>query len=357
MPPLPRLLLVTPATVSDSRPIALWLLTVAALIFAMIVIGGVTRLTRSGLSIVEWNPVMGAIPPLSASQWQAEFEKYQRTPEYRKVNAGMSVEEFKRIYYVEWAHRLLGRLIGLVFFAPLVYFAIRRRIPAELVPKLVGIFVLGGLQGALGWFMVKSGLVDVPRVSAYRLTAHLALAVAIYGYIFWTALHLITAHRDSRVNPGLRRLGWTVTALVFVMILAGGFVAGTRAGFVFNTFPSMNGRFFPPGLYAMEPWWTNLFENVTTVQFNHRLLAYLLLGVTFSYWWIGRKANLSARVHAAFHLLLATLVLQVVLGVTTLVLIVPVTLGALHQAGALLVFSIALYLNHALRGEGIQRGR
>lgn len=315
----------------------------------MVVVGGVTRLTRSGLSIVEWNPVMGTVPPLTQAQWEVEFEKYQRTPEYRKVNTGMSLTQFKEIYYVEWTHRLLGRLIGVVFFVPLVYFAVRRRLSWKLAHKLLGIFVLGGLQGALGWFMVKSGLVDVPRVSPYRLTAHLALAVAIYGYILWIALDLLSADDKRSADARLRQLGWTVTTLVFLMILAGGFVAGTRAGFVFNTFPLMNGHFFPPGLYGMDPWWVNIFENVATVQFNHRLLAYVVLIAVLYYWQIGRRAGLGPSARTAFNLLLAAVVAQITLGIATLLLVVPVSLGALHQAGALIVFSLSVTLNHALR--------
>lgn len=333
---------------NHSRPIAIWLILIAGLIFAMVVLGGVTRLTRSGLSIVEWNPVMGAIPPLNEAQWVAEFEKYQQTPEYRLVNAGMSLSAFQRIYYVEWAHRLLGRLIGFAFFVPLVYFGVRRRLPRVIFPKLVAIFVLGGLQGALGWFMVQSGLVDVPRVSPYRLTAHLGLAVAIYAYVVWIALDLLRPADGAAAN-GLRRFGWIVTALVFLMILAGGFVAGTKAGFVFNTFPLMQGSFLPPGLYAMDPWWVNHFENVATVQFNHRMLAYTLLAVVIAYWWRGRNAAVADGTRHRFDALLIAVVVQIVLGISALLLIVPVWLGAAHQAGALLVLTIALQLNHRLR--------
>lgn len=335
---------------AHSRPIATWLIVIAVLIFAMVVLGGVTRLTRSGLSIVEWNPVMGAIPPLTEAQWHAEFEKYRQTPEYRLVNAGMSLGTFQRIYYVEWAHRLLGRLIGLAFFVPLVYFALRRRLPKAIVPKLVAIFLLGGFQGALGWFMVQSGLVDVPRVSPYRLTAHLGLAVAIYAYIVWIALDLLRPADGAAANlAGLRRFGWAVTALVCLMILAGGFVAGTKAGFVFNTFPLMHGSFVPPGLYAIDPWWVNNFENVATVQFNHRLLAYVLLATVLAYWWRGRNAAVPAGVRQRFGALLVAVLVQVGLGIAALLLIVPVWLGATHQAGALLVLTIALQLNHRLR--------
>jgi heme a synthase len=260
----------------------------------------------------------------------------------------MSLESFKRIYYVEWAHRLLGRLIGVAFLVPLIYFALGRRIPRSLVPAFIGVFILGGLQGALGWFMVQSGLVDIPRVSPYRLTAHLGLAVAIYGCIVWIALDLLHARAGvARAKP-LRRFGWIVTGLVYLMILAGGFVAGTKAGFVFNTFPLMLGRLVPPGLYAMEPWWINVFENVATVQFNHRVLAYVLLVVVLIYWWRVRASRPTAEARHIAHLLVGALIVQVGLGISTLLLVVPVWLGALHQAGALLVFTLALSLNHAL---------
>lgn len=329
--------------------VASWLVVVAILIFSMVVLGGVTRLTRSGLSIVEWEPVTGVIPPLSERQWQAEFDRYQRTPEYQQVNVGMSLDAFKRIYWVEWLHRLLGRLIGLVFFVPLVYFAIRRQIPKPLVPKLIAIFVLGGLQGALGWYMVKSGLINVPHVSPYRLTAHLGLAVIIYAFVLWIAFGLRNAPSLMTDAPTLRRFGWFVTSLIYLMMLAGGLVAGTKAGFAFNTFPLMNGHFVPPGMFAMQPRWMNIFHNVATVQFDHRLLAYCLIIVVATYWWLARSVVLTANTRRTFHLLPIALIVQVGLGITTLLAVVPVWLGALHQAGALTVFTIAIRINHALR--------
>lgn len=339
---------------AHSRAMAIWLFIVAALIFAIVVVGGVTRLTRSGLSIVEWQPIVGAIPPLNEAQWNDAFDRYQQTPEYRKVNLGMPLSEFKRIFYIEWAHRLLGRLIGFVFLLPLIYFIARGRIERALLPKLVGIFLLGGLQGALGWLMVKSGLVDIPRVSPYRLTAHLGLAVVIYAYTLWVAFGLFYPAPEKETPAHLRRIGWAVTAFVFVTVLAGGFVAGTRAGFAYNTFPLMNGRFIPEGMYALQPWWANLFEDVATVQFNHRLLSYAVLWVIATYWWIARPwiarpTALAARARIAVHLLPIAALLQVALGIATLLLFVPVALGAAHQAGALVVFTFALYLNHALR--------
>ncbi len=339
--------------------IIVWLVIVAALVFAMVVVGGVTRLTRSGLSIVEWKPIMGAIPPLTEQSWLAEFAKYQLTPEYQHVNAGMSLDAFKNIFYVEWAHRLLGRLIGLVVFIPLVYFVVRKRISRQLLPKVIAILILGGLQGVLGWYMVKSGLVDIPRVSPYRLTAHLALAVAIYAYLLWVVFDLRGPQRSVQITEGqitegqtpasLRRMSWTVTVLVCLMILAGGFVAGTKAGFVFNTFPLMNGQFVPPGMYALQPWWSNVFENVATVQFNHRIIAYVLLLAALVFYWMAVRTPLAASTRRALHLFLIALLTQIAIGVSTLLLIVPVWLGALHQGGALVVLTFALYLSHSMR--------
>ncbi len=339
----------TTSSTPHDKSIAVWLFLCAALIFAMVVVGGVTRLTHSGLSIVEWDPIVGAVPPFSQTQWEATFDKYKQTPEYRKVNVGMSLAQFKGIFFVEWAHRLLGRLIGVVFLVPFLYFLVRRRITRALVPQLVTMFVLGGLQGALGWYMVKSGLVDIPRVSPYRLTAHLAFAVIIYSYIFWTAVGLLHPRESLPIPAGLRRFAAAVTALIFLMILSGGFVAGTKAGFAFNTFPLMNGRLIPEGMYAMQPAWVNLFENIATVQFDHRSIAYLLCIAIPVFWWSAMRAPLPPRARLAAHLLFGWLVVQVALGITTLLYVVPIPLAAAHQAGALVLFSLALFVLHALR--------
>jgi cytochrome c oxidase assembly protein subunit 15 len=358
------------ATASEKshRAIAIWLLVVCALIFIMVVLGGVTRLTHSGLSMVEWQPLMGAIPPLTHADWQALFEKYQLTPEYQKVNVGMDLAGFQKIFWLEYFHRLLGRLIGLAFLLPFVYFLVRKQIDRALAPRLWLLFALGASQGLLGWLMVASGLVDVPRVSPYRLTAHLGLAILIYAATLWVALGLLApkpqaaespigSRRGPRARDGavadsvatLRRFGRAVTGLVFFMILTGGFVAGTHAGFAFNDWPFMHGRLVPQGLYALEPWWVNLFENLATVQFNHRLVAYLLCLVIPVYWFMARHQDLAAGTRWLFNLLLAMLAIQVTLGIATLMNFVPVSLAAAHQAGALLLFTIALLLNHALR--------
>jgi cytochrome c oxidase assembly protein subunit 15 len=332
------------------RRLAGWLLTVCALVFAMVVLGGVTRLTRSGLSIVEWQPLMGAIPPLTEADWLTLFEKYKLTPEYQKVNVGMDLAGFKGIFWLEYLHRLLGRLIGLAFLVPFLYFLIRKQIERPLVPKLIVMFVLGGLQGLMGWLMVASGLVDVPRVSPYRLTAHLGLALLIYGYMLWVALGLLYPQAGS--GPGLqplRRFGIALTTLVIVTFLAGGFVAGTRAGFVFNDWPWMHGKLIPDGLYAMQPLWVDWLENVATVQFHHRLLAYGVVAAVIYFGWRAWRADLPSRARAALPWLLAVAAIQIGLGIATLIYIVPVPLAAAHQAGALALFTVTLYLNHALR--------
>ncbi|BAV32568.1 heme A synthase [Sulfuricaulis limicola] len=333
------------------KQIAVWLLIVAAMIFLMVVLGGTTRLTRSGLSIVEWRLFEGTLPPLTEAHWQELFELYKKTPEYQKINVGMDLAGFEKIFWLEYLHRLWGRLIFFVALVPLLWFLWRGRIEKKLIPRMVAVPLLVALNGVLGWFMVASGLVDIPRVSPYRLTAHLGLAVAIYAYILWMGLNLLTDRPAGGAPPELRRFAHVVTMLVFLMILTGGFVAGTKAGFAFNTFPLMNGRFFPEGMYAMQPFWTNLFENIATVQFNHRLLAYLLCLLIPLFWWQVTRADLPHRARRAAHLLLGWLVVQVGLGVATLVHVVPVSLGAAHQAGALVLFSLALHSLHTLRAS------
>ncbi|TMH74548.1 MAG: heme A synthase [Betaproteobacteria bacterium] len=332
----------------SERAVAFWLLTCCALLFAMVVVGGVTRLTHSGLSIVEWQPIVGALPPLDDAGWQETFGKYKQTPEYRLVNPGMSLEGFKSIFWWEYAHRLLGRAIGAAFLLPLLWFALRRRIPRGLTWKLGGIFALGALQGALGWYMVQSGLVDNPRVSQYRLTAHLGIAFLIYAAMLWIAFDLLFS-RASPISGVLRRFAFTVAALVFLMVLSGGLVAGIRAGRVYNTFPLMNGRLVPPEIFSLDPWYLNFFSNMATVQFDHRLIAWLLAFLVPWFWLRVRREAASSRARLGAHLLLAALALQTALGIATLLLAVPVPLAAAHQAGALLVFSAALFAAHSLR--------
>jgi len=342
-----------PARVPTGRPVAAWLFVCCALVFAMIVVGGVTRLTHSGLSITEWQPIVGALPPLNDAQWQEAFARYRLTPEYQQVNKGMSLAEFQGIFWWEYFHRLLGRVIGAVFLLPLLWFIVRRSIPAGCASKLFGIFVLGGLQGAMGWYMVKSGLVDDPRVSQFRLTAHLGLALVIFAAMGWVGLSLVYPRPvvpAAAAQIAVRRWAAGVAALLFFMALTGGFVAGIRAGFAYNTFPLMNGHVVPPELFMIDPWWTNFFYNMATVQFDHRLTAWLLAVVVPLFWWrLRRTEGLPPRARAGGHLLLALLTLQIALGIATLVLVVPVALAAAHQAGAVLVFAAALNVAHALR--------
>jgi len=318
----------------DRRLVATWLFLCAALAFAVVLVGGVTRLTRSGLSIVEWQPLIGVLPPLSQADWEALFAKYRETPEFRLVNFDMTLEGFRRIFWWEYIHRLLARAIGLVFLLPYVFFLLKRKLERPLAWKLAAIFVLGALQGALGWYMVKSGLVDDPKVSPVRLTAHLGLALAIFAAEFWLALRVLKPRRDS--EP----LAAALPFIVFAMALSGGMVAGLRAGYAYNTFPLMNGHLVPPEVMLLEPWWRNFLYNMATVQLVHRALFWLLAALVIAHWWRHRNAAPAAALLAAF-------AIQAALGIATLLNGVPVALGAAHQAGALLVLAAALWSAHS----------
>ncbi len=332
------------------RPVAAWLLLCCALVFTTVVIGGTTRLTHAGLSITEWAPISGAIPPITHAQWISAFERYQATPEYQKINRGMSLQGYQAIFWVEWVHRQAGRLIGVVFMVPFVFWWARRRLAPTLVARLAGLLVLGGLQGGLGWYMVASGLVDVPRVSPYRLAAHLGLATIILGGLFWTALDLLRPRPSSVAIPArLRHLSTAVAALVLLVVISGGLVAGTKAGFAFNTFPLMGGRLIPDGLYTGHPVWVNVFEDITTVQFNHRLLAGLLATAILLLWWHLTRPIRPAATRAAAHLLLAWLVVQITLGIATLLYVVPVPLAVAHQGSAVVLFALAVFVRHRVR--------
>ena len=340
------------AAASSPHAIVAWLAVCCLLVFAMVVVGGVTRLTHSGLSITEWQPIVGTVPPLSAADWDDAFASYRQTPEFRDVNHAMTLAQFKRIFWWEYFHRLLGRAIGVAFLVPYLWFLVRRRIPRGYAWPLAGIFALGGLQGAVGWLMVQSGLVDDPRVSQFRLTAHLGLAFAIFGAMLWTALSLAYPRPGAGVRPRPpARSAYAVAALVFVMVLSGGLVAGIRAGFAYNTFPLMAGHVVPPEILMLSPWWRNFFWNMATVQFDHRLLAWLLAFAVPLLWWRLHRAVGGAprRAKKAASALLAMLALQVSLGIATLVNVVPLLLAALHQAGAVAVFALALAVTHALR--------
>jgi cytochrome c oxidase assembly protein subunit 15 len=345
------------------RVIAFWLLAVAAMVFAMVVIGGVTRLTHSGLSMVDWRPATGWLPPFTEAEWRAVFQQYQQFPEYREVNAGMTLAEFKGIFWLEFIHRLWGRLIGVAFAVPLVVFLLMGWVDRRLAPKLVVMFVLGGLQGVLGWYMVKSGLVDRPDVSQYRLTAHLGAALLIYAYMLWVAFGLL-APNSPPTPRHLSRFGATLATLVFVTALSGGLVAGLDAGFAYNTFPLMDGELIPEHLFAVSPLYLSFFEDVTTVQFTHRLLALTTAALVVVFWFAATKAPLAARARLAAHALLFAVAMQVTLGIATLVLIVPVPLAAAHQAGAVVLLTAALWAAFEVRqprretpaAEGVRPG-
>ena len=314
----------------------------------MVVLGGVTRLTGSGLSMVDWRPVTGVLPPLGDSEWQQVFEMYQQTPEFQKENSHMEVSDFKGIFWLEYLHRLLGRTIGIVFLVPFLFFVWKGHIQKREFPKYMLMFVLGGMQGVLGWYMVKSGLVDKPDVSQYRLAAHLLAAFLIYAYMFWVALTLLFPPRETQRHPWYGKT-LALTALITVTVMSGAFVAGLKAGKIYNTFPKMGEYWIPPDVLALEPAWRNFFDNMATVQFEHRVLAITTFVLIIAYWARLRKADLPARIRRGVNALLHTAVLQVALGIATLLLVVPISLAASHQAVAMLLFTVALYLCHGLR--------
>jgi len=331
---------------SDNRPIALWLLVCAGVILGMILLGGVTRLTNSGLSMVEWKPLIGIIPPLNQADWQQLFLKYQQFPEYQKINLGMGLDEFKTIFMYEYLHRVLGRLIGVIFIVPFLYFYVTQRIAPRLTPRLLIMLVLGGCQGLLGWYMVKSGLVNNPHVSQYRLTAHLGLAVLVYGFIVWTALDLINA---KTVQPsGLAVPACALSALIFVMILSGGLVAGTKAGYAYSTWPLMGDGLVPAGLYTMNPAWLSAFEDITTIQFNHRIFAYVIALLVGSFAFVALKSKVTGRLRAGIYCMLCLLVVQICLGISTLIFYVPIAVAAAHQVGAVALLTATLFVSHSL---------
>lgn len=329
----------------SSRAIATWLFICAASVFLMALIGAVTRLTESGLSIVEWAPIKGALPPLNAADWQREFDLYKQTPQYLKVNRGMSLSEFKEIYFWEWLHRLWGRMIGLIYAVPLAFFWLRGRIPAEAKPALLGILALGFAQGLMGWLMVKSGLVDQPAVSHYRLAAHLMLAFLIYACMLRMALAFSCrpdpdAGRATVLRGGIK----IVLGLAVLTMIWGAFVAGLRAGLLYNTFPMMDAHWLPPELWAHKPLWKAFIEEPATVQFTHRVLAVLTV---LSGLWLYKRArgfNVQGRAATLFKALPWVLLAQAGLGIATLLHAVPVALGAIHQGGALVVLSVLVWL-------------
>ncbi len=343
-------------TTSSNRSIRNWLLLTTLTILLMIAVGGLTRLTQSGLSIVEWKPVAGALPPLSHEQWEKEFELYKQFPQYKTVNQTMTLEEFKYIYAWEYGHRLLGRLIGVIFAVPLVYFALRKRIRGRLAKKLVIALFLGGLQGVVGWFMVKSGLVDQPQVSHYRLATHLGLAMFLMVYLYWIAQDIRFPLRTQRRDMKPRLFPFVVAFLVLIglQIFYGALTAGLHAGHVYNTFPLWNGLLIPPGMGSLGGL-HDIFDNAVTVQFIHRGFGWLIflsaLGLVFT---ASRTPQLTPRQRLSIRIIGGLTLVQFTLGILTLLNAVPVALGSMHQIGASLLLLAAVHAVHVFREAPIR---
>ncbi|HEY7977021.1 MAG TPA: COX15/CtaA family protein [Rhizomicrobium sp.] len=338
------------ASFESRRAVGIWLLAVAAIIACMVVVGGLTRLTGSGLSITQWDPIMGAIPPLNHADWTDAFHKYQQIPQYTRENAGMTLEGFKGIFWWEWSHRLLGRLLGVVFFLPFVWFAWRGAITRKEIPRMIVLFLLGGLQGFIGWWMVESGLEVRVSVSQYRLAIHLGTALILFGAILWTAFEYL---RPKIVNAAAPFAKWALAfvGLVYFQMLLGAIVAGLHAGLVYNTWPSMDGRFAPEGAFFFKPWWINFTENAGLAQFDHRMVAYLVAISAFALWLRGRRAKLAGMARTSGDLVLGVTGLQIVLGILTLLHQVPEALAAAHQFTAVALLASALWHAYELRNQ------
>jgi cytochrome c oxidase assembly protein subunit 15 len=332
----------------SSRAVGLWLLAVALIIVAMVTLGGLTRLTGSGLSITEWQPVTGVLPPLSDHGWQIEFSKYRHIPQFVRENRWMALSDFKQIYWWEWTHRLLGRLLGAVFLVPFLWFAWTGAIARRDWPRMVVLFLLGAMQGFVGWWMVESGLETRLSVSQYRLAIHLGTAILLLGAVLWIALEYLRVRSPRAPTPSSsrRRSSLAVVAfvgLVYVQILLGALVAGLHAGLIYNTWPSMDGRIFPESAFFSSPWWINFFENPGLAQFDHRIGAYLVTLAAVALWIEGRKSKLPGQVLASGTAVLHLTLLQVILGVATLLAQAPLLLAALHQLTAALLFCAAVW--------------
>ena len=325
------------------KPILIWLYTGAFLVFMMVVIGGITRLTHSGLSMSDWNLISGTIPPLSDDAWQEAFEKYQAFPEYQQLNSDFTLKDFKGIFWWEYIHRMLGRLIGIVFLIPFLIFLKKKWLEPKLVKQLVVLFILGGFQGFLGWYMVYSGLVDNPYVSHYRLAAHLITATILLGYILWVALSISDDKEPDEVSGPVRKIAKLLMGLVLLQIVYGAFVAGLKAGYIFNTFPKMGEDWIPDAVTAMTPWWTNFTEGLAGVQFIHRCLGFVILSVAGWLWALGSEQGLVGAQKRGLGMILGAVAIQFSLGVLTLILSVPLSIAVFHQMGAMFLFASVVY--------------
>lgn len=329
-----------------------WLWCVAALVIAMVVVGGATRLTDSGLSITEWLPILGAVPPLNEADWLAAFEKYKQIPEYHIVNKGMDLEGFKFIFWWEWSHRFLGRFIGVAFALPFAYFWATGKLRSGLPSKLMGVLALGGLQGAIGWYMVSSGLAERVDVSQYRLALHLATAFAILALLVWLALderHARSALAPAAAGIGVRRLAPVVLFLIALQVVLGAFVAGLKAGLVYNTWPDMNGRIFPSDYWLPDHGWLSIFESHAAAQFNHRIVAYAVCAAVALLAWRALKGEAGGGARRSAFILALAVLLQTAIGIATLLWHVPLAMGLLHQGGAAVVLSIAVWHLYSVR--------
>jgi cytochrome c oxidase assembly protein subunit 15 len=337
-------------SIAGDRAVSIWLWSVAALVVAMIIVGGATRLTESGLSITEWKPLLGAIPPLNDADWVTAFEKYKEIPQYHVMNSGMSLAEFKAIYWWEWGHRFLGRFIGIAFALPFVFFWFTGRLKRGSGAKFLGVLALGGVQGFIGWYMVKSGLVDRIDVSQYRLALHLTTAFLILGLLVWLALEEWpgSAHEAAGfVTPAIRRMGAFIVAIVVLQVVLGAFVAGLKAGFIYNTWPTMNGQWVPSD-YWTTPAYLTFFESHAASQFNHRVMAYFVVLVILAEAWLVLRSPVARRVRTTGLLLACAVFAQVALGIATLLAHVPLELGVAHQGGGAIVFVLAVIHLHAI---------
>ncbi|MBK8363337.1 MAG: COX15/CtaA family protein [Bacteroidetes bacterium] len=330
---------------SNNKQIAIWLFTGCFLIFGMVVIGGITRLTGSGLSITEWKPIMGAIPPLNDAEWDIAFQKYQQIPQFQKINYHFELSDFKTIFWWEFIHRLLGRLIGIVFIIPFLWFLVKKKFDSVTIKKMLFLFLLGGIQGFLGWFMVSSGLAERTSVSHIRLAIHLMFAFITFAFTFYYGLELIYSEKKETVpNKKLSALNKLVFVVLSIQIIYGAFVAGLHAGKIHNTFPLMSGQVIPTGMNAMQPTWLNIFDNPVTVQFIHRFLAFTLLFLVAWFYVESGKEKLNNFQKKGIHILIAAIGIQFLLGVITVLTQANIVMASVHQIGAFFLFSASIYL-------------
>ncbi len=336
---------------NPQKSIIIWLLAGCFLIYAMVVIGGITRLTHSGLSMVEWNMIIGSKPPMTDAEWQVPFEKYKQSPEYQIINNQFTLEEFKSIFWWEYIHRLLGRTIGVVFLIPFFYFLIKKKFENSFLKKMVVLLALGALQGFLGWFMVRSGLQKEPHVSHYRLAIHLISAFTVFGFTFWYALDLLypQALQQNEMTTKIKKYATFMFGFIVVQIIYGAFVAGLKAGLFYNTYPKMGEQFFPDTILSHDIFWKNFSENPAGVQFVHRYIAYVVVIIVVFVWERTLKLEKTSLQRKAANFMLMVVITQFLLGIITLLYSVPVTMGVLHQTGAFFLFASALFFMHSLR--------